>query len=237
MFARTSVTRNGGAPASSERSAPTFRRGGLELPSRRRRPALAAASAAAVLLGAAVGAEAFISAGHRNAVLVTAAPVAHGAQISRAQLKVAEISAAGIAAPVPASAAAEVAGLRAKVSLPAGVLLTWADLTSAPALPSGDVVVGVTLHPDQAPAEALAPGEVVQVRYVPSASASSPAPVGLTAGQAVVPRAIVYALAPATSGSSAEVVSVVVPEAAASRLVAMAAVGEVAVDLMPAGAP
>ena len=98
-------------------------------------------------------------------------------------------------------------------------------------------MVGVTLQPGQAPAEALAPGEAVQVRYVPSASASSQAPVGMTAGQAVVPRATVYALAPAATGSSAEVVSLVVPEAAASRLVALAAAGEVAVDLMPAGAP
>ncbi|MHB8294300.1 MAG: hypothetical protein ACYDH5_06650, partial [Acidimicrobiales bacterium] len=93
-----SVARDGMAQASGKRSAPTFRRGGLELPSRRRRPALAAASAAAVFLGAALGAEAFISAGHRAAVLVTAAPVAHGAQVSRADLKVAEVSASGVAA-------------------------------------------------------------------------------------------------------------------------------------------
>lgn len=223
-----------------------FRRGGLELPSRRRRPALAAASAAAVLVGAALGAEAFISAGHRAAVLVTARPVAHGEQLSRADVSVAQVSASGVAARVPSSAIARVANLRAKVSLPAGVLLTWADLTSAPALPTGDVVVGVSLRPGQAPAEALAPGEVVQVRYVPSSSAagssgssgSSSARVGLSAGAAVVPRATVYALAPpATTGSAGEVVSLVVPGAAAGRLVGLAAEGEVAVDLLAAAAP
>lgn len=137
---------------------------------------------------------------------------------------------------------ARVANLRAKVSLPAGVLLSWADLTSAPALPTGDVVVGVTLRPGQAPAEALAPGEAVQVRYVPSSSTatsagSSSAKVGLSAGAVVVPRATVYALAPPATGSAGEVVSLVVPEAAAGRLVGLAAQGEVAVDLLAAAAP
>lgn len=240
-MARTTAART--APA--ERGG-GFRRGGLELPSRRRRPALAAASVAAVLVGAALGAEAFISAGDRAAVLVTARAVAHGEQLSRVDVSVAHVSASGVAATVPASAVGRVAALRAKVSLPVGALLTWADLTSAPALPTGAVVVGVTLRPGQAPAEPLAPGEAVQVRYVPSSSSpslggslgSASGKAGLSAGMVLVPRASVYALgSPATGSAGEEVVSLVVPEAAAGRLVALAAAGEVAVDLLPAVAP
>ena len=119
-----------------------------------------------------------------------------------------------------------VAGVYAAVQIPAGTLLTPADLANGPVVGAGRATVGLALKAGQIPS-GLEPGQAVAVVLTgPPGQARGASPGGATV---LVARATVLSLAPPTASSGdATAVTVAVPDAAAAEVATAAAAGEVA---------
>jgi hypothetical protein len=203
---------------------------------RRRSVPLAAGGVVLVVVCALVFAEGFLQAGHRQPVLALAQPVAAGQVITSADLETVRVSAAGPVSLVPASRQAEVAGSTAAVSMPAGSLLTGADIGTLPPV-KGQVRLGVALKPGQYPPD-LAAGQDVDVLATPasgttSSSSGSGAPgAALPVGVAVV---LSVSVPSAASSSGDTVVELQVPSDAMPQVAAASAAGQIALATIPAG--
>jgi SAF domain len=203
---------------------------------RRRSVPLAAGGVVLVVVCALVFAEGWLQAGHRQPVLALAQPVTAGQVITSADLETVRVSAAGPVSLVPASRQAEVAGSTAAVSMPAGTLLTGADIGTPPPL-KGQVRLGVALKPGQYPPD-LAAGQDVDVLATPasgttgSSSGSGSAGAALPVGQAVV---LSVSASSAASSSGDTVVELQVPSDAMPQVAAASAAGQIALATIPAG--
>jgi hypothetical protein len=203
---------------------------------RRRSVPLAAGGVVLVVVCALVFAEGFLQAGHRQPVLALAQPVAAGQVITSADLETVRVSAAGPVSLVPASRQAEVAGSTAAVSMPAGSLLTGADIGTLPPV-KGQVRLGVALKPGQYPPD-LAAGQDVDVLATPasetasSSSGSGSAGAALPVGQAVV---LSVSTTSAASSSGDTVVELQVSQDAMPQVAAASAAGQIALATIPAG--
>ena len=93
-------------------------------PRLRRRPALVAASVAAICLGALLAVWAYNGASTSQGVLAVRTTVHRGELITRADLMTAQIGVDPVLKPLPASAADSVVGKRAAMDLAAGGLVT-----------------------------------------------------------------------------------------------------------------
>ncbi len=135
------------------------------LPARpgRRRPLLVFASVLLVFSSIAVFATVYSSANHQSAVLVVTSTVQKGQEFTSGVLGQANAAVSGGATLVPVTDASELSGKRASVTIPSGTLLTVGDISSAPAIPPGDAVVGLALKAGQLPAAGLEDGDEVMV--------------------------------------------------------------------------
>src|SRR5680860_564579 len=138
-------------------------------PRLRRRPALVAASVAAICLGALLAVWAYAGASTSQDVLAVRATVHRGELITRADLMTAQISVDPVLKPLPASAADAVVGKRAAMDLAAGGLVTQEDITSALVPAKGMSVVGVSLPPALMPGTQLQSGDQVRIVATPCA--------------------------------------------------------------------
>ncbi len=201
----------------------------------RRRPALLAAGAALVALGALSAAYLVQVVSASHPVVAVVRPVAAGAALQRADLAVAQVQSDPALAPVPGSRIDALVGKRAAVALPAGSLLTADAVTDALPPATGQSLVGVALSPAQLPAEPLAAGDRVRVVDTPgsagaAASAGSAAAAGADAGGPhAVPAVVVGVAQPREDGTV--VVDVTVPAGDAAGLAASASTGRVALVL------
>jgi hypothetical protein len=201
-------------------------------PSRQRRPGLVVAGALLTVACGFAGAVAYLHAGSRTEVLALAQPVAQGQSITASDLQAASISASSPLRPIPASDEAQIIGRRATVPLVAGSLLTQAELSAGPSIPSGQAVVGVALKAGQLPAAGLQPGDPVMVVLTPPSGASIQP--GAAANSVLVPNALVTANQPPPANSSyVTLVSVQVPANLAASLTSAAAAGQVSLALLP----
>jgi len=194
-------------------------------PRLRRRPALVAASVAAICLGAILAVWAYTGASTSQDVLAVRTTVHRGELITRDDLMTAQIGVDPALKPLPASAAEAVVGKRAAMDLAAGGLVTADDVTSAVIPAKGMSVVGVSLPPALMPAANLQSGDQVRIVATPGAqgdvaAGTSPTSIGAT---------VVGVRGVGDSGQI--VVDVSVPHDQAAELAARAATGKVALVL------
>ncbi len=166
------------------------------------------------------------------AVLGLSQPLTEGQAIGRADLAVITIvtgrgtgkGARPVSHPLPyfpATAETSLVGRHVRSALPAGDLLTAAELANAPFPATGEALVGLDLTPSQSPSGgALVPGDHVGVLFVPAAAQPPyPAPRPFVSAQVV-------GSVPGQTGDS--YVTVLVPSGVAAQLAAYAQHDEVA---------
>jgi len=194
-------------------------------PRLRRRPALVAASVAAICLGALLAVWAYTGASTSQSVLAVRTTVHRGELITRADLMTAQISVDPVLKPLPASAAESLVGKRAAMDLAAGGLVTQEDIASALVPAKGMSVVGVSLPPALMPATQLQSGDQVRIVATPGAQGD------VAAG--TIPKSIeATVVAVRGAGDTGQiVVDVSVPYDQAAELAARAATGKVALVL------
>jgi SAF domain len=194
-------------------------------PRLRRRPALVAASVAAICLGALLAVWAYTGASTSQDVLAVRATVHRGQLITRDDLMTAQIGVDPALKPLPATAADTVVGKRAAMDLAAGGLVTREDITSVLVPAKGMSLVGVSLPPALMPAAQLQSGDQVRIVATPGAqgdlaTGTSPTSIGAT---------VVGERGPGDNGQI--VVDVSVPYDQAAELAARAATGKIALVL------
>jgi SAF domain len=214
--------------------------------SRTKRPLLAAASAVVVVVSIAGFVSLYSSARREQEVVVVTRTIERGQPLLAADLGQASASLSGGVEAIPVSLAAALSGKRAAVTIPAGSLLVPADMTSAPAIPAGDAVVGIALKDGQYPSSDLQPGDEVMV--VQTATPGSPLATTTGGGSStqsdsagagtgvLVPQASVFDVtAPGADagGTVSELVTVEVPSTLASAVSTAAAADQVSLVLLP----
>jgi hypothetical protein len=239
------------ASASSASALGSRGRPRLPTPSRRRKPLVALVSLTVVCASIAIFADLYASADRQVPVLIVTSTIQQGQLITGSLLGQASASISGGVTPIPVSDASELSGRRAAVTIPAGSLLTPADVTASQPISSGDAVVGLALKAGQLPAAGLEPGDrviIVQTASpgtpLSSASTTSSNPggqsgeVGASTG-VLVPEATVFnaEAPPSNSSSSASLlVSVEVSSTLAAAVSTAAAAGQVSLVLLPTSA-
>ena len=197
-------------------------------PKLRRSPVLVAGSVVLVATGALLAAWVTTSVGNAAPVLAVRADVARGEVITADDLTVVRIGLDPALSTIPGEALDAVVGMRAASDLAAGGLVT-ANAVTDQAIPApGESVVGIALDAAQMPARELRPGDQVRVVSTPRDGDDPPVET-----PAAVPATVVATTAVPETGQV--VVDVVVPQAQAAGLVAVAATGRVALVLDGAG--
>jgi hypothetical protein len=208
------------------------------------------ASALLVLASIAIFAGIYSSADHRVPVLTVVTTIHQGQPITGNDLGTASVATSANLAPIPVSSAAALSGTWAAVTLPAGSLLTLADVTTKHPLPIGSAVVGVSLKDGQLPSGGVEPGDLVMIVQTPAAGAVLPVAgsgAGINDGPSatadapetgvLVAQATVFGTAapsPSSASGAAELVSVEVPSTEAAAVAAAAASAQVTLVLLPA---
>ena len=193
-------------------------------PKLRRRPALIAASVAAICLGGLLAAFAWTATSNTQSVLAMRVAVERGAVIAADDVMTVQVSTDPALRPVPASQASTVVGQRAATDIAAGTLVTLEQVSDAVLPAAGMSIVGVGLPASQMPGEPLLVGDRVRVVATPGQSGE------VTAGEQVTIAATVVGVR-VNNENGQNVVSVEVPEQDAAELAARAATGNVALVL------
>lgn len=221
----------------------------LPIVPRSRRPLVTAASVLLVLASTAIFAGVYSSADHRVPVLTVVTTIHQGQPITGNALGTADVATSANLAPIPASGEAALSGTWAAVTLPAGSLLTLADVTTKRPLPIGSAVVGVSLKDGQLPSGGVEPGDLVMIIQTPAAGAVLPVSGSATGASdgsgatadmpgtgVLVAQATVFATAapsPSSASGAAELVSVEVPSTEAAAVATAAASAQVTLVLLP----
>lgn len=204
-------------PAPGERLAPP--------PKYKRRPALIAASAGAICLGALGSVAAYNSSSTAQDILAVRQTVERGQIIGKDDLMTVRISVDPALKPMSAADAGNVIGKHAAMDMPAGGVVTAEQVTSQAVPAKGHSVVGISLTPAQVPSGEIKVGDPVRVITTPDAQAGMSPQASPDAIKAVV----VGLATDATTGNV--VVNVQVPHASAPAVAAQAATGKVAIVL------
>lgn len=220
----TTTNHNGAAPTAVAAPRPDGDVRVGPAPKLRRRPALIAASVAAICLGALMAAFAWTSTSNTTSVLAMRVAVERGAVISPEDVMSVQVSTDPALRPVPASQASTVVGRRAATDMAAGTLVTPEQVSDVVLPAAGMSVVGVGLPASQMPGEPLLVGDSVRVVATPGQSGE------VTAGEQVTIAATVVGVR-VNDENGQNVVSVQVPQGDAAELAARAATGNVALVL------
>ena len=216
----------------------------VRLPSGRpKTPPAMLALALLLMLGCGAAAGALVLASDAALPVVAAArDLPPGTVITAQDLRAAELSGSGLAA-IPADKAGTLLGKTVLGAVPAGTLLNAGMVASAPSPGAGQVAVGLALEASQLPAAELAAGRQVELYRLPASTDPMPALEGgdstgapqtsATAGRVLVPRAQVLSVTPGSSGGF--LVTVEVEATQAADVSTAAALGRVAVGLLPVG--
>lgn len=199
----------------------------------KRRPALIAGATALIVVSGAAGAVAYQHAGARVPVVVVTQAVAPGQTLQAADLATANVSPTSQLQTVPSSSLRSMIGQQASTGLVPGQLLVPSDVTPQLLPGAGQVVVGFSLKPGQAPAQAFTPG--TNVLIVASVASSSQATT-VTPSQ-VLGGGVVVSVPGSVTGSAAssgQDVSVVVKQSNAAVVSAAAANGTASLVVLPA---
>ncbi len=221
------TTTNPNGSATTARVAPPRMEAAVRVapaPKLRRRPALIAASVAAICLGGLLAAFAWTATSNTQSVLAMRVTVERGAVIGPDDVMTVQVSTDPALRPVPASEASTVVGQRAATDIAAGTLVTLEQVSDAVLPAVGMSIVGVGLPASQMPGEPLLVGDRVRVVATPGQSGE------VTAGEQVTIAATVVGVR-VNNENGQNVVSVQVPEQDAAELAARAATGNVALVL------
>jgi hypothetical protein len=222
----------------------------LPVTSRSRRPLVAIVSALLVFTSIAVFASVYSSANHQTPSLIVVQTIQEGQRISGTDLGQASVAISGGVSPIPVASAPLLAGKRAAVTIPAGSLLTLADVAGSAPIAAGEAVVGMALKDGEYPSAGVESGD--QVMIVQSASPGAPATDtgsgsgsgsgsqdgGGSATGVLVPQATVFDVGPPSANSSngaSLLVSVEVSTTLAAEVSTAASAGEVSLVLLPQG--
>jgi hypothetical protein len=193
-------------------------------PKLRRRPVLVAASVAAVILGALLGAWAWSSTSNTHEVVALRQTVTRGDKITQGDLMTVQVGLDPALRSIPGDRMGSLVGQRAAMDMAAGSLITTENVTETVVPAEGMSVVGVALPPSLMPGEALLAGDHVRIVATPGQQGD----VGQEPPVAIA--ATVVGLYPnAENGET--VVSLEVPQGQAAELAARAATGKVALVL------
>jgi hypothetical protein len=187
-------------------------------PRKRARPFLAI-GALLVLAGAGAFAVAYSHLGGRTSVIELKSAVTAGEVISVSDLRSVQVAADSSVPLIPVADAAQVIGHRAGVSLPAGTLLSAADLGGGSVPAAGQTLVALEVKPGSYPSQ-LAPGATVAVAALTAAgqSGSAAGQSGTAVDVASLPSATVVSVTPATNSSGDVEVSLQASQAAAGQI-------------------
>ncbi len=232
------ATTTSGAPSRSRRSfknppaqEPTDSTVGTEQlappPKLRRRPALIAASVAAICLGALASLYAYTSSSSARDVLAVRNTIQRGSAISADDLMVVRIGVDPALKALPADQASTVVGKHAALDLAAGGVVTAEQVTDASVPPKGQSVVGISLTAALLPANELRVGDAVRVVTTPGPQADAATSTATTTTP--VDATVVGVTPDQTSGNT--VVNVQVPYGDAAKVASLAATGKVALVL------
>jgi hypothetical protein len=222
----------------------------LPVTSRSRRPLVAIVSALLVFTSIAVFASVYSSANHQTPSLIVVQTIQEGQRISGTDLGQASVAISAGVSPIPVASAPLLAGKRAAVTIPAGSLLTLADVAGSAPIAAGEAVVGMALKDGEYPSAGVESGD--QVMIVQSASPGAPATNtgsgsgsgsgsqdgGGSATGVLVPQATVFDVGPPSANSSngaSLLVSVEVSTTLAAEVSTAASAGEVSLVLLPQG--
>lgn len=193
-------------------------------PKLRRRPLLALASGAAIVLGALLAAWAYTATSTAREVVAVRADIQRGQLIDREDLITVRVGLDPALRTVPGTGLEGLVGQRAAADLPAGSLVTPGSVTATVLPAKGSSIVGVSLPPSLLPGEPLQAGDTVRVVATPGPQGDVPD------GEPATIEATVVGVHPDPQ-TGQTVVSVQVPHAAAAQLAARAATGKVALVL------
>ena len=189
----------------------------------RRRPLMALAWVALVLLGAALGVVVWMGSSASSEVVAVRVAVDRGELITAEDLMVVRVSVDPAVQVVPSSRLDGLVGQRAASDLSAGTLLNPAQIQPDVLPATGQSVVGIALAVGQLPAEPLRSGDRVRLVQTPSEQAE------VTTNPVTI-DATVQSVTNSADGQQVDV-DVVVPSAKAAEVAARAATGRVAVVL------
>lgn len=188
----------------------------LPVPTRQRRPALAALAVVLILGGAALAATLVLTSGQKKEYLLVNRDVALGQQLTREDFLQQPLSAtdSAVFAPVPVSDFyGRVEGKRALIAMKKGSLLAEGTFGEKLTPAKGLGQVSLNVPEGQYPA-GLAPGDVIKVLHTPRSTSGSNA-ADAKNGEKTVPRgatlvaaAYVTSVEPGTSGQNGVVVGI-----------------------------
>ena len=201
---------------------------GRMLPTRQRRPGLAALAVVLIVGLAVVGMYLFQQAGAKSPVLVVAREVPAGHVVQRGDLST--VSVAGSVTAVAAGHIDSVVGETAAVDLLPNMLVQRSMLTTGSPIGAGQVMVGVAVKPGQMPADGLGAGDRVEVLQVPAKDATGPAP----APTVFTDAAVVFSTAADPSATGGVVLSLLLPRSTGPLVAAASAAGQIALVQVPA---
>ena len=193
-------------------------------PKLRRRPVLVAASMAAVVLGALLGAWTWSTTSNTHEVVALRQTVTRGETIAQGDLMTVQVGLDPALKTVSGDRLGSLVGQRAAMDMAAGSLVTPADVTTKVLPGKGMSVVGVALPPSLMPGERLLAGDQVRVVATPGQQGD----VGPEPPEAI--SATVVGFHP-DGANGQTVVSLEVPQEQAAELAARAATGKVALVL------
>jgi hypothetical protein len=199
-------------------------------PGRQRSVPLAVVGVLLCFFGAMVFGALHLRLDHRVAVLTVARPIGAGDIIHDGDLRVARVSASGLAT-VAADDRAAVVGHVAAVSLAPGSLLVRSDLGSPTSLQSGQAVVGVALKAGQLPG-VVRPGDRVLIVDTGAAGTADAAGAPSTSAASRV-QATVAAVNEPPDSPGVTIVSLTVGADDAPAIATAAAAGHVTLVLLP----
>lgn len=213
------------APTAARPSTPTR----LPAPVRDRRPALAGLAVLLIVGGALTSALVAFRSGQRSDFVVIRNVVEPGERVEADDLGTARIAGTGANA-ISADARRNLVGSYATTRLYPGTLATRAMFAAQEQIPSGAVLVGAVLAPEQRPAGGLRPGDVVDVYVVPRREEAGGDPVLL------VHAALVQEVVASRGAGDTLAVSLLVPAAKAGEVTGAAAAGRIAIVKLPSAA-
>jgi hypothetical protein len=185
-------------------------------PRKRTRPFLAV-GALLVLVGAGAFALAYAHLGGRMSVIALRSAVSAGQVITPGDLRSVQVAADSSVPLIPVADAAQVIGHRAGVSLPAGTLLSDADLAAGSIPAAGQALVALELKPGSFPAQVTAGATVAVAAVTPSGQSGTPVIV------ADLPTATVLSVAPTGNSSGDVEVSLQAAQPAAGQIASIPA--------------
>jgi len=199
------------------------------LPGRRRSPAHLGLGALLVVVCALGFAVAASHLDHRASVLALARPVTVGQILSTGDLHAVPMSAGSGVDSIPAADSGSVVGRSVAVSLPAGALLTRAELGTATIPGAGEAIAALSVKPGQYPPD-LAAGAHVHLVPTGGTSQQATAPTTVpTAGWAATVTGV-----QALASGQGSVVTVLLAQADAVKIAALGS-GQVSIVVVAGG--